>query len=72
MRPNLLIGIVLIVFGGILFFRGGSFTTRKEVLEVGDVKVTAPDKHSVPNWLPPLAVIGGFGLIVFGGMQKRT
>jgi hypothetical protein len=72
MRPNLMIGIVLVVIGGILFFRGGGFTTQKEVLEVGDVKVTAPDHHSVPNWLPPLAVIGGFGLIVFGGMQKRA
>ena len=72
MRPNILIGIVLVVVGGILFFRGGSFTTRKEVLEVGDVKVTAPDEHSVPNWIAPVAVIAGFGLIIFGGMPRRS
>lgn len=72
MRPNVLIGIVLVVIGGFLFFRGGSFTTQKEVLKVGDVKVTAPDEHSVPNWVPPLAVIAGFGVIIFGGMQKKA
>ena len=72
MRPNILIGIVLVVIGAFLFYRGGSFTTQKKVLEVGDVKVTAPDEHSVPNWIAPVAVIAGFGLIIFGGMQKRT
>lgn len=71
MRLSLLIGIVLVVIGGYLFVRDGSFSMRREVLEVGDVKVTAPEQHAVPNWLPPLAVIGGFGLIIFGGIRKQ-
>ena len=71
MRPYVLIGVVLAVIGGYLFFRGGSFSTRKDVLELGDVKVTAPEEHTVPNWIPPLLVVTGLGLVVFGSMQKQ-
>lgn len=71
MRPYVLIGVLLAVIGGFLFFRGGTFTTRKDVIDIGDVKVTAPDDHSVPNWVPPLLVVGGLGLVVFGSMQKQ-
>lgn len=72
MRPLVLIGIVLIAIGGVLFYQGGSFTTRKKVLEVGDVKVTAADEHSVPAWAAGAAVVVGLGLIVVGAQRRRT
>ena len=65
MRPFVFVGLLLIALGGVLFYRG-SITTRKKVLEVGDVKVTAPDKHSVPPWAAGAVVIVGLGLVVAG------
>jgi hypothetical protein len=70
MRPLMLIGIVLIAIGGFLFYQGGSFTTQKKVLEIGDVKVTAPDQHSVPTWAAGIAVLAGVGLIVAGAQRR--
>ena len=70
MRPLMLIGIVLIAIGGFLFYQGGSFTTQKKVLEVGDVKVTAPEEHSVPTWAAGAAVVVGLGLIVAGAKGR--
>ena len=71
MRPYVLLGVVLAVIGGFLFFRGGSFSTRKDVIDIGDVKVTASDEHAAPNWLAPVLVVTGLGLVVFGSMQKQ-
>lgn len=72
MRPFVLIGIVLIAIGGLLLFRGGTFTTRDKILEVGDVKVTASEEHSVPTWVAGLALVVGLGLVVAGAVQRKA
>lgn len=71
MRSLLLIGIVLIGLGGVLLYQGGTFTTRKKLVEIGDVKVTAPDNHSVPTWAAGAAVVLGLGLVI-AGAQRRS
>jgi len=70
MRPLVLIGIVLIAIGGFLLYNGGSFTTQKKLVEIGDVKITAPEEHSLPKWGAGIAVLAGLGLVV-AGMQGR-
>lgn len=72
MRSTMLIGVILVVLGGFLFVRGGTFTTQKDVVKIGDVKVTAPDDHTVPGWVAPVVVIAGFGLLIFGGIPRKT
>ena len=72
MRPLVLIGVVLIAIGGFLLYQGGSFTTREKILEVGDVKLTAPEKHAVPTWAAGLAVVVGLGLVVAGAAQRKA
>ena len=51
MRPLSLAGIALICVGAFLLIRGGSFTTRRDVLKVGDVKLTADEKQTIPPWV---------------------
>ena len=64
MRASLLAGIVLLGLGAFVLLRGASFTSRKDVLEVGDVKVTAdqkpgplgfPSRTEISSWkhIPP-------------------
>jgi hypothetical protein len=70
MRPLLLVGVLLIGLGGYLLFTGGTFTTRKQILDFGDVKVTAPDEHTVPRWVAGVAVLVGLGLVVVGAQRR--
>ena len=71
MRPTLIAGIALICLSAFLLMRGGSFTTRKDVVKVGDVKLTADDKHSIPPWVPGLGIVLGAGL-VFAGARRHA
>ncbi|MBP6444565.1 MAG: hypothetical protein KA267_11120 [Gemmatimonadales bacterium] len=71
MRPLSLLGIALICVGAFLLIRGGTFTTRKDVLKVGDVKVTADDEQTIPPWVGGVAVIAGV-VVVAAGMRQRS
>lgn len=71
MRPNLIAGIALIVLSVFLLVRGGSFTTRKDVVKVGDVKLTADDKQSIPPWVAYIGIAAG-AVLVLSGTRKRA
>ena len=71
MRPLLLIGIVLAGLGAFILFRGASFVTRKDVLKVGDIKVSADERQSIPPWVGGVALVLGAGLAV-AGIRRRA
>jgi hypothetical protein len=70
MRPLIVAGIVLLGLGAFLLVRGGSFTSRKDVLKVGDVKITANERQSIPPWVGGVALLVGAGLLVAGARQR--
>lgn len=70
MRPIMIAGVVLLGLGAFLLIRGGSFTTRRDVLQVGEVKVTADQKQSLPSWAGWVVVTVGFGCLMAGNRQK--
>ena len=70
MRPMLIAGIVLFGLGAFVFLRGGSFTSQKEVLSVGDLQITAEERQTSPPWVGGAAMVGGLVLIV-AGVRKR-
>lgn len=69
MRVISLLGLVLMAIGVYVLVQGG-FTTRKDVVDIGAVKVTADDRHDVPNWAGIAAVVAG-GLLVVSGLRKK-
>ncbi len=71
MRPQALIGLVLVLLGVFIFVRGVSYSDRDEVLKVGDVKASVETKKAVPTWAGGLAMIAGIALIVTG-MKRKT
>ena len=71
MRPQALIGIVLLVLGAFIVFRGMSYSDRDEVLRVGDVKASVESKKAVPTWAGGLAIVAGIALIATG-MKRRA
>lgn len=72
MRPYSIAGIILILFGAFVLVRGGTFTTKRDVLRVGDVKITADDQQRIPSWAGVLGIVAGVALIVAGSSRKRA
>ncbi len=70
MRITTLVGIVLIAAGAFVFLRGGSFTTRRDVLDVGGLKVTAEEQRPIGPWIAGVALLGGVALVVTGMRRK--
>ena len=70
MRPQALIGIVLLVLGAFVVFRGMSYSDRDEVLKVGDVKASVETKKAVPTWAGGLAIVAGIALLATGMKRK--
>ena len=70
MRVTTLAGIALVVVGAFLLIRGGTFTTRREVLNVGGLKVTAEEQQPILPWVAGLAVVAGIALTVTGARRK--
>jgi len=66
MRSFLIGGIIVLCLGGFVLLRGASFTSKRDLVKVGDVKITADSRESVPAWLGWLAVVGGVALIGAG------
>ena len=71
MRPQALIGIVLLVLGAFIVFRGMSYSDRDEVLRVGDVKASVESKKAVPTWAGGIAIVAGIALLATG-MKRRA
>ena len=70
MRPLILVGVLLIGLGAFVLLRGASFTSRRDVLKVGDVKVTADEQQTVPPWAGAAAIVAGVALIVSGSRRR--
>ncbi|HEV7366768.1 MAG TPA: hypothetical protein VGN76_13050 [Gemmatimonadales bacterium] len=71
MRPQALVGIILLVLGAFILFRGMSYKSKDEVLKVGDVKASVEQKHAVPTWAGGVALVAGLVLLA-GGMKRRA
>jgi hypothetical protein len=64
-----ILGIILIVVGIVVFaYQGITYTSRKKVVDVGSVQVTAEKTRTLP--LPPIvggiALVGGIVLLLIG------
>jgi len=71
MRLSLIAGVLLIIAGAFVLYNGGSFSTQKEVLKLGDLKVTAEEQHPVAPWVAGVAIVAGLALVVTGA-RKNT
>ncbi|MBK6423140.1 MAG: hypothetical protein IPF77_13180 [Gemmatimonadetes bacterium] len=63
MKPLAILGLLLALAGGYLLANGGNFAIRKDVVKIGDVKITAPEEHSLPTRASAALLLGGLGLM---------
>jgi hypothetical protein len=71
MRPLSLVGILLLAIGAFVIFRGASYSSREDVLKVGDVKASVESKKAVPTWVGGVAIVAGIVLLA-AGMRRRA
>jgi hypothetical protein len=70
MKVSVVVGIALMIAGTVFLFMGNGFTTRRDVLEVGGMSITAVEKHSIDPWIATIALIVGLGLVTQGLRRK--
>jgi len=66
----ILVGVVLLVGGGYVLLEGGHITTRRQVLEVGGVQLTAQQSNRIEPWAAGIALVAGTALILVGFTRK--
>jgi hypothetical protein len=71
MRQFIIAGLVVLALGAFVLLRGASFTSRRDVLKVGDVKVTADEQQTIPPWVGGAAMVAGAALVI-AGMRQRA
>ena len=71
MRGMLLAGIVILLAGAFVLFRGFSFTKDKTVLDMGPLKATVSEERVVPTWVGGAGVAVGLVLIGVGATKSR-
>ena len=66
-----IIGVALLAGGGYALIEGGYFTTRRQVIELGGVRVSAEQKNAIEPWMAGIALVAGTGLLIVG-MTRKT
>ena len=75
MKTTIIIGIALLVIGaGVLGYDHYSYTTTETVFQIGSIKATAEETHTValPAILGWLLVGSGICLLGFGVLSKKN
>jgi hypothetical protein len=54
-----------------VLLRGGSFTTKQNVLEVGDLTITADEKQTIPPWAGIISIVAGV-VVIGAGARKQS
>ncbi len=70
MNSRSIAGLVVLGVGAFLLFIGGSFTSRSEMVRVGDFKVTATEHRAIPPWIGGVVMAAG-ALLLITGVAKR-
>jgi len=70
MKPLTIAGLVLAVLGAIILFRGSSYGSRRNLMRIGEVQVSADEQHAIPAWAGGFAIVGGL-LLAGAGIRRR-
>jgi hypothetical protein len=73
MKPGMIIGIILIIFGVVSFaYEGITYTSREKIIDIGPLQATHETTKTIP--LSPIlggvALAGGIVLVAFGTGAK--
>ena len=71
MKPQSIIGILLIVFGAFVVFKGLTYRSQTDSVRIGDVRITAEQRRTIPTWVGVAALVGGLVVLTAGARGRR-
>jgi len=71
MRPQLLLGVLLLAIGAVIGLHGLTAGTQRSVIQIGDVRTSVETRRSVPTWVGAFAIVGGAMLVGVGLHKNR-
>jgi len=71
MKPLVIAGIVIAGLGAFVLLKGLTYSSRSNVLKVGDVQVSAEERRTIPPWVGGVGIVGGLLLIGAGVRGRR-
>jgi hypothetical protein len=69
---SLVLGLALLVGGAYVLLEGGYITSRREVVNIGGLKISAEERHPIRPWAAGLALVAGTALVIVGATRKRS
>ena len=70
MKPRVLVGVLLLLFGGFVVFRGLTYQSQRNEVRIGDVRISAEERRAIPTWVGVAAIVGGVVLIAGVGRRR--
>lgn len=64
-----ILGLVLILGGTYLLWQRPTYSTRHDMVEIGEFKASYKEQTSVPLWIGAVLIAGGVGCLLVG--QRR-
>lgn len=71
MRMLAVVGIILIAIGSYALVTGSVLTGRRDVVDVGGLKISTEQHRSVAPWMAGIALAIGGALVVAGATRKK-
>ncbi len=71
MRALAVVGIVLIAIGSYALVTGSLLTGRRDVVDVGGLKISTEQRRSVEPWMAGVALAIGGALVVAGAIRRK-
>lgn len=69
MNPRALVGLLLLLFGGFVVFRGLTYQSRTNEVRIGDMRISAEERRAIPTWVGIAAIVGG--VVLLAGVGRR-
>jgi hypothetical protein len=71
MKPQVILGIVLVGLGAFIVLRGLSYGSGRSVVRVGDFQASVEEQRAIPVWVGGVAFVGGLLLVGVGFGSRR-
>jgi hypothetical protein len=69
MKPLTMVGVLLVVFGTFVVFKGLTYKSQSDVVKIGDLEISAEQRRSIPTWVGVVGMVGG--LLLIAGVGRR-